>query len=46
MSQEINFYDLVNSLDVDQLVCLEKEIKYRKFQIKLGANNFNDLALK
>ncbi|MCQ2790117.1 MAG: IS1595 family transposase [bacterium] len=46
MSQENSFYELVNSLNVDQLLSLEKEIRFRKFKIKLGANNFNDLALK
>ena len=46
MLQETSFHDFVESLSIGELLDLEKEISYRKFRIKLGGDNFNDLAIK
>lgn len=44
MCNESNFHDFVGSLNTTQLFELEREIRYRKFKIKLGGNNFFDVA--
>lgn len=44
MCSEINFHDFVDSLPTDDLLRLEKEIRYRKFRIKLGGDNFFKVA--
>lgn len=44
MCNESNFHDFVESLNTSQLIELEREIRYRKFKIKLGGNNFFDVA--
>ena len=41
MCPETNFHDYVESLSTDDLLKLEKEIRYRKFRIKLGGDNFS-----
>ena len=46
MLQETNFHDFVESLSIDELLDLEREIRYRKFRIKLGGDDFSDLAIK
>ena len=46
MLQEISVHDFIDSLSISELLDLEREIRYRKFRIKLGGDNFNDLALK
>ena len=44
MCNESDFHDFVEALNASQLLELEKEIRYRKFKIKLGGNNFFDVA--
>ncbi|MCI6329592.1 MAG: hypothetical protein MR775_02040, partial [Erysipelotrichaceae bacterium] len=46
MLQETNFRDFVESLSIDELLDLEREIRYRKWRIKLGGDDFSDLAIK
>lgn len=46
MCKENNFHDLVKSLSTEELLSLEKEIRYRKFELKLGGNNFCKVALE
>lgn len=46
MLQETNFRDFVESLSIDELLDLEREIRYKKFRIKLGGDDFSDLAIK
>lgn len=44
MCSETDFHDFVESLSADDLLKLEKEIRYRKFRIKLGGDNFFKVA--
>ena len=46
MCDESKYRDYVKSLNAEELLALEKEIRYRKFEIKLGGNNFNKVALE
>ena len=44
MCSETYFHDFVETLSADDLLKLEKEIRYRKFRIKLGGDNFFKVA--
>lgn len=44
MCPETDFHDFVESLSTNDLLKLEKEIRYRKFRIKLGGDNFFKVA--
>ena len=46
MCNKNNFQDFVESLTVDELLSLEREIRYRKFKIKLGGDDFYNVAVK
>lgn len=46
MCDENNFRDYVKSLSVKELLSLEKEIRYRKFELKLGGDSFYKVALE
>lgn len=46
MCKQNNFRDYVKSLSADELLSFEKEIKYRKFELKLGGDSFYKVALE
>lgn len=46
MCDENNFRDYVKSLSVKELLSLEKEIRHRKFELKLGGDSFYKVALE
>lgn len=46
MYDENKFRDYVKSLNIKELLSLEKEIRYRKFELKLGGDNFYKVAIE